>query len=158
MQTNISLQRLFTAKLLSTGRQWRRAVDVALSAYGISEACAAPLIWIGRLNGGVRQVVLASHVGIEGPSLVRLLDQLEALGLVTRRDDPDDRRAKGLWLTEAGEALAAEMEDAVDAVRSRILAGIDPADVEAAVRVLGVFENIDFSERAAAGSNSETVS
>ena len=158
MKTNNSLQRLFTANLLSTGRQWRRAVDLALSTHGVSEACAAPLIWIGRLGGGVRQVVLAGHVGIEGPSLVRLLDQLEGLGLVVRRDDPDDRRAKGLWLTEAGEALAAEMENAVDALRGRILEGIDPADIEAAVRVLSAFDGIDFSELPAAKDKVEAIS
>lgn len=158
MQTNIAIQRLFTTNLLSTGRQWRRAVDMALSAHGISEACAAPLIWIGRLGGGVRQVVLAQHVGIEGPSLVRLLDQLETLDLVVRKDDPDDRRAKGLWLTEAGEALAAEMEDALDQLRSRILARIDPADIEAAVRVLAAFDDIDFSEPSVKKDEVEAVS
>ncbi|MGO8658346.1 MarR family transcriptional regulator, partial [Rhizobium ruizarguesonis] len=52
MNTYSNLQRVFTANLLSTGRQWRRAVDLALSSHGISEACAAPLLWIGRLGGG----------------------------------------------------------------------------------------------------------
>ena len=143
MKENISLQRLFTANLLSTGRQWRRAVDLALSAHGISEASAAPLLWIGRLGDGVRQVVLANQVGIEGPSLVRLLDQLESLGLVVRRDDPIDRRAKGLWLTEEGRKLAMLMEDVIDNLRGRILANVDQADIEAAVRVLHAFDNID---------------
>lgn len=137
-----NLQRIFTAKLLSTGRQWRRAVDQQLSAHGISEACAAPLLWIGRLGGGVRQVVLANQVGIEGPSLVRLLDQLEAMGLVVRKDDPTDRRAKGLWLTEEGQRLAARMEDMLDGLRGRILRDIDKADLEAAIRVLQAFDDI----------------
>ncbi|YBV94706.1 MarR family transcriptional regulator (plasmid) [Phyllobacteriaceae bacterium JZ32] len=137
-----NLQRIFTAKLLSTGRQWRRAVDQQLSAHGISEACAAPLLWIGRLGGGVRQVVLANQVGIEGPSLVRLLDQLEAMGLVVRKEDPTDRRAKGLWLTEEGQRLAARMEDMLDGLRGRILRDIDKADLEAAIRVLQAFDDI----------------
>jgi MarR family transcriptional regulator for hemolysin len=137
------LQRLFTANLLTTGRQWRRVVDLALSSYGISEAAAAPLLWIGRLGGGVRQVVLATYVGIEGPSLVRLLDQLESMDLVIRKDDPTDRRAKGLWLTTEGEVLASRMEDALDELRGKILAHVDPADIEAAVRVLKAFEEFE---------------
>ncbi|MEZ2131568.1 MULTISPECIES: MarR family winged helix-turn-helix transcriptional regulator [unclassified Sinorhizobium] len=141
MQSLNSLQRIFTMNLLTTGRQWRKAVDQALSAHGISEACASPLVWIGRLGGGVRQVVLANHVGIEGPSLVRLLDQLEALGLVVRKDDPTDRRAKGLWLTAEGEKLAAHMEDVLDELRGRILAKVDKSDIEAAIRVLQAFED-----------------
>ncbi|CAN7259766.1 MarR family transcriptional regulator [Rhizobium rhizogenes] len=147
------LQRIFTANLLSTGRQWRRVVDLVLSSHGISEASAAPLLWIGRLGGGVRQVVLANYVGIEGPSLVRLLDQLEGLGLVVRKDDPTDRRAKGLWLTAEGEALATRMEETLDELRGKILANVDKADIEAAIRVLQAFE--DFEAPKASGTNQQ---
>lgn len=150
-------QRIFTANLLTTGRQWRRVVDLALSSYGISEAAAAPLLWIGRLGGGVRQVVLATYVGIEGPSLVRLLDQLEGMGLVIRKDDPTDRRAKGLWLTAEGEVLASRMEDALDALRGRILANVDQADIEAAIRVLKAFEEFETLKATGAEQERESV-
>ena len=153
-----SLQRTFTANLLSTGRQWRRAVDQALSSHGISEATGSPLLWIGRLGGGVRQVVLAQHVGIEGPSLVRLLDQLESLGLVVRKDDPTDRRAKGLWLTTEGEELAARMEDVLDKLRCKILADVNKADLDAAVRVLQAFEQIGDIEPVATDREEGAVS
>lgn len=158
MQSLLSLQRVFTANLLSTGRQWRRAVDLALSSHGISEACAAPLLWIGRLGGGVRQVVLANHVGIEGPSLVRLLDQLEVLELVVRKDDPIDRRAKGLWLTEEGQILATRMEAVLDDLRGRILSSVSEADLEAAVRVLEAFEEINPAQIAATTKQIEEAS
>ena len=150
-------QRIFTANLLTTGRQWRRVVDLALNSYGISEAAAAPLLWIGRLGGGVRQVVLATYVGIEGPSLVRLLDQLEGMGLVIRKDDPTDRRAKGLWLTAEGEVLASRMEDALDALRGRILANVDQADIEAAIRVLKAFEEFETLKATGAEQERESV-
>ncbi|MQB43315.1 MarR family transcriptional regulator [Rhizobium sp. ICMP 5592] len=153
MKSFSALQRIFTANLLSTGRQWRKVVDLVLSSHGISEASAAPLLWIGRLGGGVRQVVLANYVGIEGPSLVRLLDQLEGLGLVVRKDDPTDRRAKGLWLTAEGEALAARMEETLDELRGRILANVAKADIEAAIRVLQAFE--DFEAPKATGANQQ---
>ncbi|GAJ91860.1 MarR family transcriptional regulator [Agrobacterium sp. SHOUNA12C] len=153
MKSFNALQRIFTANLLTTGRQWRRVVDLVLSSHGISEASAAPLLWIGRLGGGVRQVVLANYVGIEGPSLVRLLDQLEGLGLVMRKDDPTDRRAKGLWLTTEGEALATRMEETLDELRGRILANVDKADIEAAIRVLQAFE--DFEAPKASGTNQQ---
>ncbi|MBM7049656.1 MULTISPECIES: MarR family winged helix-turn-helix transcriptional regulator [Rhizobium] len=157
MKSFNALQRIFTANLLSTGRQWRRVVDLALSSYGLSEAAAAPLLWIGRLGGGVRQVVLATYVGIEGPSLVRLLDQLESMGLVIRKDDPTDRRAKGLWLTAEGEVLASHMEDALDTLRGRILANVDKADIEAAIRVLKAFEEFETPTVAGAQQEREKV-
>ncbi|SCB42137.1 MarR family winged helix-turn-helix transcriptional regulator [Rhizobium multihospitium] len=146
MNSSNTLQRVFTANLLTTGRQWRRVVDIALSSHGVSEAVAAPLLWIGRLGGGVRQVVIATYVGIEGPSLVRLIDQLESMDLVIRKDDPTDRRAKGLWLTPEGEKLASRMEEALDELRGKILANVDPADIEAAVRVLKAFEEFEASK------------
>jgi len=140
MKSNKDLQRMFTSTLISTARQWRKSVDQTIQKHGVSEACAAPLICIGRLGGGVRQIALAQEVGIEGASLVRLLDQLEALNLVVRRDDPADRRAKGLWLTDEGERIAGELEAVLDNMRGEILARIEPTDLEAAIRVLKAFD------------------
>ena len=102
-------------------------------------------------------MVLATYVGIEGPSLVRLLDQLESMDLVVRKDDPTDRRAKGLWLTPEGEVLAARMEDALDELRGNILANVDPADLEAAVRVLKAFEEFETWKAVAAEQEPEKV-
>ncbi|MFG1210492.1 MarR family winged helix-turn-helix transcriptional regulator [Xanthobacter flavus] len=133
-------RRRLTSGLLQAGRQWRRLAEAALAADDISEACASPLVWLRRLGGGVRQVTLAAHVGIEGTSLVRLLDQLCDAGLVVRRDDPEDRRAKTLWHTETGEQLAARTERTIARLRSRILDEVSDADVEATLRVLDTIE------------------
>ena len=140
MTTLFALQRMFSSGLLTIGRQWRRQVDDALSAHGLSEALASPLVQISRLGGGVRQVALANTLGIEGPSLVRLLDQLEKQELVVRKDDPEDRRAKGLWLTDAGQILAERIEREIDALRANVLRDIQRSDLEAALRVLKAFE------------------
>ena len=150
-----NLRRILTANLLQAGRQWRRIAEQELVTLGISEACAAPLLWIGRLGDGVRQVTLASYVGIEGPSLVRLLDQLAASNLAVRKDDPTDRRAKTVWLTPEGEKLAAQIEALLIESRSRVLADVSEEDLTATIRVLKAFEdaaaqmsvNEDASER-----------
>ncbi|MBS7539838.1 MarR family winged helix-turn-helix transcriptional regulator [Ancylobacter lacus] len=136
-----ALRAAVSAELLQAGRQWRRTAERALQQLDISEACAAPLIWTGRLGGGVRQVTLAHHVGIEGPSLVRLLDQLAAAGLIERRDDPTDRRAKTVWLTPSGALLASRIEDVLVETRARVLAHISAEDLSAALRVLRTFND-----------------
>ncbi|MFG1352258.1 MarR family winged helix-turn-helix transcriptional regulator [Xanthobacter autotrophicus] len=141
MNNQQASRRRLTSGLLQAGRQWRRLAEAALAADDISEACASPLVWLRRLGGGVRQVTLAAHVGIEGTSLVRLLDQLCDAGLVVRRDDPEDRRAKTLWLTAEGEQLAERIERAIARLRSRIFAEISEADVEATLRVLEALEH-----------------
>lgn len=140
MMETSNVQRALTSQLFSAARLWRKLIDQGLLDYGISEACAAPLLWIGRLGNGVRQTALAESVGIESPSLVRLLDQLEALGMVTRRDDPTDRRAKGVWLTEAGADMAGRIEALLDRERAAILSHISMDELQAALRVLVVFQ------------------
>ncbi|PLZ04249.1 MarR family transcriptional regulator [Burkholderia sp. WAC0059] len=138
-----SLRLSVSSTLVLAARRWRRTSNAALTAYNVSEACATPLLIAGRLGEAVRQVALAEQVGIEGPSLVRLLDQLCAAGLVRRNEDPDDRRAKTISLTDAGRAVTAKMEDDLRLLRGRILKGVSRADLEATLRVLNAFNALE---------------
>ena len=126
--------------LVVAARHWRRICHVALTGYGISEACAAPLLMIVRLGDGVHQVAVAQAAGLESPSLVRLLDQLCKAGLVLRSEDPLDRRAKALSLTVEGRALAEAIEAELVRVRGDVLSRLDPEDLQATQRVLRAIE------------------
>ncbi|PCE30772.1 MarR family winged helix-turn-helix transcriptional regulator [Burkholderia ubonensis] len=142
--TNLHDLRLAVSSMLVlSARKWRRTSDDVLTAYNVSEACAAPLLIVGRLGEAVRQRTLADHVGIEGPSLVRLLDQLCAAGLARRDDDPGDRRAKTISLTDAGRVVTAKMEEDLRVLRARVLKGVTRADLEATLRVLNAFNAPD---------------
>jgi MarR family transcriptional regulator, transcriptional regulator for hemolysin len=68
--------------------------------------------------------VLADELGIEGPSLVRLIDLLQAEGLVERHEDPTDRRAKTLHVTKAGGAKVEETNRVLRRVRASLLKDI----------------------------------
>jgi MarR family transcriptional regulator for hemolysin len=103
------------------GRIWRRESDQALSDHGLSYATAIPLLLLSRQGESVRQGVLADELGIEGPSLVRLIDLLQAEGLVERREDPTDRRAKTLHLTTTGEVKVEEINRVLRRVRANML-------------------------------------
>jgi MarR family transcriptional regulator, transcriptional regulator for hemolysin len=105
-------------------RVWRRRADSALSAHGLSEATAHPLLILSRRGKCVRQGLLADEMGIEGPSLVRLIDLLQAEGLVERREDPTDRRAKMLHITALGESKVAEINRVIGRLRGDLLGGI----------------------------------
>ena len=111
------------------GRIWRRESDQALSDHGLSDATAIPLLVLSRQGDHVRQGVLADELGIEGPSLVRLIDLLQVEGLVERREDPTDRRAKTLHLTKAGKAKVEETNRVLRRVRASLLKDIDAADL-----------------------------
>ena len=121
-------------------RTYRRLLDRALAAHGQSAAQTLPVIFIARSGDGIRQGALAELLGIEGPSLVRQLDQLEAAGLVERKDDPKDRRAKGLYLTAAGRELAERAEILFGGLRGGVLTAVSDADLQTTLRVLREFE------------------
>ena len=124
-----------TAHLMVLSRAYRGAADKALVDYGLSQATAWPVILAGRLGDGVRQGALAEALGVEGPSLVRVLDQLVAAGLMERREDAHDRRAKTLHLTDAGHALRAQVEDVLVELRRRLFNGVSETDLQACLRV-----------------------
>lgn len=133
-------ERTFTGALLRLARIYRREVNRALAAHGLSDAKALPVLHIARAGGGLRQGFLAEELGVEGPSLVRILDQLEQANLVERRDDPNDKRAKTLHLTDEGAALAVVVEDAVQEVRAKLLANVSDDDLAATLRTFAAFE------------------
>jgi MarR family transcriptional regulator for hemolysin len=147
LQRTQNLRRL-TAQLLRLARVYRREVNRALAEVGLSDARALAVLQIARAGGGMRQGALAEELGIEGASLVPLLDQLSAAGLVERTTDPTDRRAKTLHVTEQGDRMAARVEDMLHGVRARLLAQASDADVEGTLRVFAV---LDAALEAAAG-------
>ena len=122
------------------GRVWRRRADQALSAHGLSEAMSTPLLILSRRGKCVRQGVLANEMGIEGPSLVRLIDLLQAEGLVERREDPTDRRAKMLHVTPLGEAKVAEINRVLRRLRAELMNGIPGEDLAITFNVLRQIE------------------
>lgn len=133
------LQR-YCLSLLGAARMWRRLADRVAKDHDLSEATAYPLILIDRLGGGLRQSTLAEAMGIEGPSLVRLLDQLCAGDLVVRREDATDRRAKTLHLTERGAALATQLGRDLDRLRAEVFGAVSAEDLAAGLRVFDVLE------------------
>jgi len=149
MQDDAYLLRELTRDLLLTGRLWRKMARRAAARHGVSEASAAPLVWIARLGENVRQNVLAEAVGIEGASLVRLLDDLAAAGLVIREPDPADRRANNLTLTDTGRRVVTEVEEDLDGLRHAVFGAHPRQDIEIALRVLDAIRTAYAAEDAA---------
>lgn len=121
-------------------RLWRRKADQALSAHDLSLATAAPLLILSRRGKCARQGVLAEEMGIEGPSLVRLIDLLQAEGLVERREDPTDRRAKMLHITALGETKADKINQVLRCVRAELLNDVPRDDLAVTFAVLRSIE------------------
>lgn len=78
--------------------------------------------------GAVRQTVLADRMGVEAMTLSTALDRLEAHGLIERRPDPADRRAKLVHLSEAGHEVLARIQPIAAGMRADASKGITPDD------------------------------
>ncbi|WP_147180441.1 MULTISPECIES: MarR family winged helix-turn-helix transcriptional regulator [Alphaproteobacteria] len=133
-------RREFGFRLVGLSRRWRHYVDEGVAAAGLSDATWAPLFHLHRAGGGLLQKELAARIGLDGSSLVRLLDILEGLGLLQRHTEADDRRAKRLYLTSAGTERVQEIMGRLVPLENDLLQ--DLGDAEIAV-VLSAFEKIE---------------
>ncbi|MFZ6761169.1 MarR family winged helix-turn-helix transcriptional regulator [Pseudoroseomonas sp. WGS1072] len=130
------LRQGFGSLLAQTARQWRRWADNRLQRFGLTEATWLPLLRIARAEAPMRQKDLARSLALDGSSVVRLVDALEAAGLVERRGEEGDRRARVLVLTDQGRATVAQVEQVARAARETALAGLNEAELVIADRVL----------------------
>lgn len=105
---------------------------------GLTRAQWQVLAYLAR-SEGLNQASLAHLLEIEPITLVRLIDRLEAMGLVERRPDPRDRRQRNLFLTEKARPELARIRALGAEVREEALTGIDRAGRE---RLMGTLSAI----------------
>jgi MarR family transcriptional regulator for hemolysin len=117
-------------------RQWRRAVDLRLQAYGLTEATWLPLLNLARAPAPMRQKDLAAALALDSSSVVRILQGLQEAGLIARNEDSQDRRAKVIVITDRGRALADQVEEVAGQVRREVLARLNDRDIALATKVL----------------------
>jgi MarR family transcriptional regulator for hemolysin len=122
--------------LLLAARRWRTRVNERLKTVGQTDARCAALLEIAAAPAGVVQRELSQRLGVEEPTVVRLVDALEAGGFVERRAHDLDRRAKVVLLTAEAEPVLGRAQDIVGELQDEMFAGLDPADLAVCARVL----------------------
>lgn len=125
-----------TMSLTQASRTYIAAANKVAGNFGLSHATAWPLLMISRIGDGIRPGMIADALGLDPASLVRVVDQLVETGLITRDDDPHDRRAKLLTLTREGTSRAAALEAALLPFRRDLFDGISPEDIAACLHTL----------------------
>lgn len=110
-------------------RRWRRALDAQLAELGLTSAVWVPLVHLHRSGGGITQKELAQRVGVEGASVVRLIDILVRQGLVERRIDQADARARLIYLTPAGAAEMPRIRARLTDAEAELLQDLDDAEI-----------------------------
>lgn len=125
----------FAIELGRVSRQWRKRLDERLKQTGLTQARWLVLLHLSR-TGPMSQRELAETVGIEGPTLVRMLDSLEGQGLVERRVCGDDRRVKRIHLAEAARPVLAEITSIATSLRKELLSQVAGDELRTAWKVL----------------------
>lgn len=133
------IRETFTVSLVQLARRWRWRLDSRLQDMGLTQARWAALLQISR-GGATSQRQLAEFIGIEGPTLVHILNSLERQDLIERRPDPNDRRAKTVHLTDSARSLVGQIEAIAHGLRLELTEGIRDEELETCVRV---FRKID---------------
>ena len=126
----------FASLVARAARQWRRVVDRRMQPFGLTEATWLPLIYLARAPMPMRQKDLAEALSLDGSSVVRLLDALEAAELVERREQDGDRRARIIVPTRRGLSIAEQVETVSRQVRNAVLTGLYADELEVATKVL----------------------
>lgn len=129
----------FGRVLNMTAHAWRLALDRRLRPLGLSRATWLVLVLVRKLDGP-SQTRLAEHLGLEGPSIVRLVDRLEREDLVERRVG-SDRRIKTVHLTRKGEELSAEIWRVAGHLRKEVLHDIPLDDVARTMTLLTLLQD-----------------
>jgi len=88
------------------------------------------------LTGNFTQVELGKALGLDKTTLMTQLDQLEHRGLIVRRSDPRDRRARIPDITKAGNALRAKVAADCAQVQAAALDGVNPDQLKMFRRIL----------------------
>ena len=131
-----TVEERFSAALHGAARQWRLLLDRRLRGLGMSQAGWMTIAIAAKAKAPLSQSELASSVGVEGATLVAMLDRLANAGLIERVPSETDRRVKRVVVTSAGMALYEEVKREGTAVRRELLAGVDPAQLLAATELL----------------------
>jgi MarR family transcriptional regulator, transcriptional regulator for hemolysin len=132
-----SKNREFGFILNDVARLLRTYADHKAAQFGMTRAQWAVLVRLDRFEG-LNQSELAEMLDLQPITLTRLLDKLADSGLIERRPDPDDRRAKRLFLTPAARPVLEHLSTVGEDIMAAVVAGLKPQAVEQMIAQLAV--------------------
>lgn len=138
--SDVSPRRELGFLISDVARLLRHAVDHEAGGLGTTRAQWVVLVRIKR-QPGLSQIELAQQVDIAPITLTRLLDRLEAHGLVERRRDKADRRIRRLFLTDAAEPVLATLARSGEALMAETLIGLSDTDIAHLAECLASMRN-----------------
>ena len=108
-------------------RAHRVLVGELLAEHGLHVGQEMVLVELWQ-DDGLRGGELAERLGVEPPTITKMLRRLETCGLVERRADPEDARSLRIYLTGQGRALEEPVVRCWERAEQIVLAGINSRD------------------------------
>ncbi len=136
------LEERFADALHSTARAWRQTVDRRLKCLGLSQASWMTIAVAAKARAPLSQSELADRLGVEGATMVAMVDRLVKAGLVVRQASKTDRRVKRVVLTEAGNRLYDTVKAVAAAVRKELLVRVDAQKLVMATELLELLQEL----------------
>ena len=117
--------RNFGFLLKDVSRRYVLRFEQRAKAMAMTLAPCRVLAYLKR-HEGISQARLAELTNIEPMAMVRILDPMEAEGLIERRPDPEDRRVRKLYLLPKSRPALEEIWRIAEVTRAETFAGITP--------------------------------
>ena len=126
--------------MVGATREVTDRLNAAVRAAGIDDM-RAPFGFVIRAlaEAPLELTALAERLGVTKQAAIKVVDEMEARGFLTREPHPTDRRAKRLTLTARGEAVRAAALAESHRMERELRAALGDADVDAFRRVLATF-------------------
>jgi len=131
-----TVQDRFGRAIGDVSRAWNDKLSQRLKPLGLTQSKWRALLYVSRMQDGISQTDLARLLGIEAPTLTRLVKQLEESGWISRRALPDDGRCKMVRLTTKARKIIARIEAEVVRLRAETVGRLSEKQALAGLEAL----------------------
>lgn len=125
--------------IYDVARAFTNAYATLMAPLGLTRPQARVIACVYRYPG-ITQVDLAEYIGVGRMAMSGLIDRMEAKALVSRSDDPTDRRIKRIFLTKNAKKNLPRMQEIADTLYRESLSSIKTNDLDTTREVLGVIQ------------------
>ena len=140
-ETEATWRRGNIGRLMFNGaRRFEERIHATVKDAGFSEIRFVHLTLTRNMNaGGTRLTTLAARAGMTKQAMGQLVDECEALGIIERRADPSDRRARIIAFTQRGRKLLEVLHEGIAHAEAEMEAEIGRRGMVAVRAALGAY-------------------
>jgi len=114
----------------NTAKSFQRSLDIELRRNAGVTLSQWRVVGSLVLQPGLTQKEIADKMGIEGATLVPVIDKMEKDGLLKRKPDLTDRRANRIYLTSKADSLWESMTECALKIRRSSTKNISDGDIQ----------------------------